>query len=64
MIPVPDFSSRCENVMWDVADSNCFVVADSAGLYIYLLHPVSLQGAKIEFLSKQPLQVSGLVSLA
>ncbi|KAG1674427.1 hypothetical protein FOA52_012954 [Chlamydomonas sp. UWO 241] len=58
VLPIPNFSSRCENVMWDVADPNCFVVADGSGLYTYLHCPVSLQGAKVEFISKQPLQTS------
>jgi len=58
VLPLPGFNGRCENVMWDVADPNCFVVADAAGLYVYLHYPVSLQGAKVEFLSKQPLQAS------
>ena len=58
MLPVPEFHTRAENVMWDVMDPNVFVVADGSGLYVYLHRPVSLSGPKLEFLSKQPLQAS------
>lgn len=58
VILVPEFNGRAENVMWDVIDPNVFVVADRTGLYVYLHSPVSLTGAKVEFLSKQPLQSS------
>ena len=59
VLPLPEFNGRAENVMWDVMDPNVFVVADASGLYVYLHRPVSLAGAKLEFLSKQPLQVRG-----
>lgn len=44
--------------MWDAADPSVFVVADGAGLYVYLYHPVSLTGPRIDFVGKQPLQAS------
>ena len=44
--------------MWDAADPSVFVVADGTGLYVYLYHPVSLTGARIDFVGKQPLQAS------
>jgi WD repeat-containing protein 19 len=44
--------------MWDASDPAVFVVADSQGLYVYLYHAVSITGAKIDFVGKQPLQAS------
>lgn len=58
VLPVPEFHTRADNVMWDTLDPNVFVVADGSGLYIYLHRPVSLSGPKLDFLSKQPLQAS------
>ncbi|GAX77949.1 hypothetical protein CEUSTIGMA_g5391.t1 [Chlamydomonas eustigma] len=55
---VPDFNGRAETVMWDVLDPSVFVVADTSALYVYLYYPVSLSGAKIEFVGKQSLQAS------
>mmetsp|Transcript_36982 Transcript_36982/g.82211 ORF Transcript_36982/g.82211 Transcript_36982/m.82211 type:complete len:1366 (+) Transcript_36982:300-4397(+) len=55
VLVVPNFNNRAENIMWDVSDPSLFVIADTSALYVYLHYPVSLTGAKVELIGKQPL---------
>ena len=50
---VPDVARKAEVVMWDSHDSSVFVVISQGEVNVYLYTPVSLNGPKVELVSKE-----------
>lgn len=55
---VPDVARKAEVVMWDSQDSSVFVVISQGEVNVYLYTPVSLNGPKVELVSKETIPPS------
>ncbi len=55
VVPVPSFTGRADNVMWDSADQNVLVIADGTSLHVYLYTPAGLAGPQVALVGRQPL---------
>ena len=61
--PIPEFPSRCSQVMWDKSDKNIIMVHDGADLHTYVYAPITIRGPMMMKLGPLEIDANGGISM-